>query len=101
MLSYPSGRPAIVTSRSQVGKAGLYTLVYDNTQEQQMLACFTPAGKACCYHPNGKIKFIATESGGTTADENGAITRRWDWPTGGPISKLPVPVNLSVSPWIQ
>ena len=45
-----------------------------------MLGVFTPTGRACCYHGNGIVQFLATENGGTLADPCGQITRRWSWP---------------------
>ncbi len=58
VLSYPSGRVAIVTSSCGVGRPGYYTIAYDDTPEQRMLAAFTPSGRGCCYHENGNRCFI-------------------------------------------
>jgi len=52
-----------------------------------MLAVFTPSGKACSYHSNGIVQFLATEHGGTLAEPSGEIIRRWSWPpTKGKLS---------------
>ena len=85
--SYPSGYPAIVMSRSAPGQPGFYTFVFSNSPDQTMLAVFTPTGKACCYHSNGIVQFLATEYGGRQAEPSGEVTRRWSWPpTKGKLS---------------
>ena len=89
---------AIVSSRSGVGKPGYYTFVYDDSPEQKLLAMFTPSGHNCCYHGNGVVHFLTSETGGTMAENNGAISKRWNWPNHG--SKLPVTITFHVSTYL-
>jgi hypothetical protein len=71
----------------------MYTFAFDG--EQKTLASFTPSGRGCCYYDNGVVRFLATEEGGTVADEAGAIVRRWNWPEGPGRLKEPVVVQLN------
>ena len=69
VLSYPSGQPAIVTVPWNENKpyeklpptdkpapkpTAFYTLVFENDPEKTMLGVFTPHGRCCAYHPDGK-----------------------------------------------
>jgi len=55
---------------------------------------FTPSGHNCCYHDNGVVHFLTNETGGTMAENNGAINKRWSWPNHG--TKLPVTITFHV-----
>ena len=95
LISYLSRRPAIVSSATVPGKAGFYTLIYDDTPDNTLLAYFTPTGRGACYHNNGVVSFLSTSEGGTLAIETGEISRRWSWPHSG--SKLANTIVLNVS----
>lgn len=92
--SYPSGQTAILCSSSGLDKQGFYTIVYDDTPIPSMLACFTPTGRGCCFYDNGVVRFLSNDAGGTLADEQGAITKRWSWPPLG--GKLGASIILQV-----
>ncbi|KAL3852051.1 hypothetical protein ACJMK2_015740 [Sinanodonta woodiana] len=53
VVYYPSGRPAVIYSASGLGRAGYYTIVYEDGLDSKMLACFTPTGRGVCFHANG------------------------------------------------
>ena len=67
-----------------------YTYVFSDSPEQVMLAVFSPAGKACCYHNDGDanapplsnrpIRLLADDRGGVISEHTGEISRKWDWP---------------------
>ena len=67
--SYSSGRKAVSMSRPGDGRRGLYTLVFDDSEEQPLLAYFAPSRKACCYHRSGSIHLLSNEEGGSLFDE--------------------------------
>ena len=77
-----------------MGRTGFYTIVYDDTPDRRMMACFTPSGRGSCYHNNGVVRFLSTETGGTLAEPDGAVTKRWKWP--GASGKLPVSIIFQV-----
>ena len=94
-VSYKSGRPAVVSTAAGIGFLGFCTIMYDDDQDNTMLGCFTASGQGCCYHSNGLVNLLVTETGGTIADEYGVITRRWDWPPGHG-AKLATAIQVSV-----
>ncbi|ELU12323.1 hypothetical protein CAPTEDRAFT_189464 [Capitella teleta] len=88
-------RTAMITCRNTNDRPGMYAFAYDDdSADQKMLACFTPSGRGCCYYSNGVVRFLATDEGGTIADEDGAVTKRWSWPEG----RLKEPIVLQLSP---
>ena len=63
-------------SRPGDGRRGLYTLVYDDSERQSLLAYFTPSRKACCYHSSGAIHLLSNEEGGILFDEVKCLPNR-------------------------
>ena len=51
------------------GSRGLYTFVFDDVDYSQLLAFFTPMGKACCYYRNGAIHMLSDRKGGCLYSE--------------------------------
>ncbi|KAK7484126.1 hypothetical protein BaRGS_00024615 [Batillaria attramentaria] len=96
---YPSGRPAVVASAAGFGRAGFYTIVYDDDIDMKMLAIFTPTGHGVCYHGNGNVRFLASSKGGHVAAASGTIERRWKWPHGG--VKITTPVGFQLNPHLS
>ncbi|XP_048257382.1 uncharacterized protein LOC124136360 isoform X1 [Haliotis rufescens] len=95
---YPSGRPAVVSSGAGYGRPGYYTIAYTDDLDMKMLACFTPVGKGCCYHPNGVVKFLATEKGGHLAEDDGTVSQKWKWPHGN--VKITSPVSFQINSFL-
>lgn len=54
-FSYPCGKCAILSIPTGSGKPGNYTIVYQNSDNNQMIGYFTPTGRGVCYHPNGNV----------------------------------------------
>ena len=86
----------MVSTAAGPGETGFCTIIYDDDIEKTMLGCFTCGGQGCCYHSNGLVNLLVTESGGTQADEYGVITRRWDWPPGHG-AKLAAAIHIRVN----
>jgi hypothetical protein len=85
-----------VSSRSLSGRS-FYTIVYADTAKGDMLGVFTPSGHGCVYHQtNGNVSFLCNDDGGSLADEDGNITKRWTWPKN-PTSKLYMTIVVPVS----
>ncbi|KAL3852029.1 hypothetical protein ACJMK2_015718 [Sinanodonta woodiana] len=95
VVYYPSGRPAVIYSASGLGRAGYYTIVYEDGLDSKMLACFTPTGRGVCFHANGIASFLATEKGGHLTTANGSIERKWKWPAS--TTKMASPVVLTLN----
>ncbi|XP_011681226.2 uncharacterized protein LOC100891346 [Strongylocentrotus purpuratus] len=94
-LYYPSGRVAILTSPSGEHRVGHYTHVYEDDEENSYLAAFTPTGRGCICDEKGTIRLWCTEKGGMIADEDGALTTKWEWPL--PHLRLHNPVSYKVN----
>lgn len=95
--NYMSGQQAISQNRCDVpgplqGSRGLYTMVFDDVPGSPMLAYFTPTGKACCYYQSGAIRMLSDSKGGRLYNEDGVITKKWEWPP----HKLNLPVSVSI-----
>lgn len=56
LISYSSGRTAVMVTNSSHGRPGHYTQLFNNNEKSSLLAVFTPTGKGSCYHPNGKVR---------------------------------------------
>ena len=48
---------------------GLYTVVYDDTEDNTVLGYFTPTGRACCYYRSGRLHMLSDPEGGSFFDE--------------------------------
>ena len=48
---------------------GLYTVVYDDTEDNTVLGYFTPTGRACCYYRSGRFNMLSDPEGGSLFDE--------------------------------
>ena len=85
-----------MTSRSESGRS-FYTVVYADVPVGGMLAMFTPSGSGCVYHQsNGHVNFLCNDEGGTLADEDGNITKRFSWPKN-PTHKMHSTIVVPVS----
>ena len=56
-------------SRRSCTEKGLYTVVFDDSDEGRVLGCFTPMGKTCCYYPSGSLQLLTDNEGGRLFDE--------------------------------
>ena len=57
------------------GSRGLYTHVFDDTEDCTLLAYFTPKGKGCCYYQSGAIRMLSDRKGGKLYSEVSLNTR--------------------------
>eukprot|EP00794_Sanderia_malayensis_P006085 gene6085-6788_t len=94
---YPSGRLAVITSRSK-NQPGYYTMVFSDTANAKMLACFTPTGKGCCNHSDiGGVQYLVTNKQALFFDKDGTPTKKWKWAYG----KLMNPETIQLSDCIS
>ena len=69
IYSYYSGRKAVSLSRKGDGSRGLFTVVFDDSDYNNMIAYFMPDGRVSCYHRSGGIHLLADAEGGLLMDE--------------------------------
>lgn len=68
-FSYYSGRRAVSFSRKGDGSRGLYCIVYDDSESNNIIAYFMPTGHTACYHKNGGLHMLTDPTGGLLLDE--------------------------------
>lgn len=56
-------------SRKGDGSRGLYTIVYDDTESNNVIGYFMPDGQSACYHRNGSLHMMADSDGGLLLDD--------------------------------
>lgn len=99
--NYYSGHRALSFNRKGDGSKGVYVIVFDDNDHNNMIAYFMPTGHAACYHRNGGIHMLADPEGGLLMDEDGFIIRQWSWPTMGERMSQSISIQLNTHVALQ
>ncbi|CAG5957800.1 unnamed protein product, partial [Menidia menidia] len=94
-IYYRSGGVAVCQSRSGLPSGGFYTNVFSEGKRPLTLATITASGHGAVSHPyRSAITAVWDQNGGFLYDDDGNITKEWNWQTAGTL-KDKIVVKLS------
>ncbi|XP_038611994.1 uncharacterized protein C3orf20 homolog [Tachyglossus aculeatus] len=98
MKYYPSGHLAICQSYSNLPAGGVYTNIFSDSLDRDVLGTFTPFGCGSVSFPRSQIiAMMFNRWGGVLTSRRGETVREWKWPRVG---KLDDPVFIQVNKYI-
>lgn len=92
---YLSGNTAVMMYMPYQGV--LAYLLFEDSDHPRLLAHIDELGRACCYHPDGGIRFLRTPLAGLLFDQHGSLKKRWVWKDCSKATSLFQPVTVAFS----